>query len=110
MNATGSTEVPGLGTLTYQGAIDIARNAEGNLNPAVRNYLEAALAGIWSRISIESDTYILNQNEFAVFNFFIARFKSPDNMVVAEKAIARHWLYAGRQETTRVFEQNAYIE
>jgi len=58
------------------------------------------LAAIWGRITAEPDTYILNVDEFALFNFFIARFQSPDLVVIAENAIARYWTHAGQPRTT----------
>lgn len=69
-------------------AIDIARNAEGELDPHVRNYLEEALSNIWNRVQAEPDTYLLSKGEFAIFNFFIQRFDGSD---VAEKVVARYW-------------------
>jgi len=100
MADNGRTEIPGLGILTYQRAIDIARNTEGDLDPQVQTYLENALAAIWGRIIVEPDTYILSVDEFALFNFFIARNQSPDVVVIAENAIARYWTYTGQPRTT----------
>ena len=88
MSGNGRANVEGIGVLTYQRAIDIARNTEGELDPSVRNYLEEALTTIWHRINVEPDTYILSKDEFAVFNFFIDRFNGLD---VAERAVARYW-------------------
>lgn len=87
-SGNGRTDVEGVGILTYQRAIDIARNTEGELDPSVRNYLEGALTAIWNRVSLEPDTYLLSKDEFAVFNFFIRRF---DGIEVAERAVARYW-------------------
>lgn len=88
MSGSGRTNVEGIGVLTYQRALDIARNTEGELDPSVRNYLEDVLTTIWNRINLDPDTYILSKDEFAVFNFFIARFNGLD---VAERAVARYW-------------------
>ncbi|KAF1354912.1 hypothetical protein BDV97DRAFT_278158, partial [Delphinella strobiligena] len=76
------------GPLNVQRALDIARNTEGDLDPAISSFLESMLSGLWGRIDSEPDTYILTKDEFAVFNFFIARFDGSDK---AEKAIARYW-------------------
>lgn len=88
MASSGETNVDRVGTLTYQRAIDIARNTEGDLDPTVKTYLEGAVNDIWGRINGQPDTYILSRDEFAVFNYFIQRFEGSQ---VAERAIARFW-------------------
>ena len=82
------TSIDGIGTLTYQRAIDIARNTEGDLDPTVSRYLEQAITAIWERINQQPDTYLLTKDEFAVFNYYIRRF---DGVTNAEKAIDRYW-------------------
>ena len=79
--------------LTYQRAIDIARSTEGELDPAVKQYLDDALASIWSRIEQEPDSYVLTEDEFAVFNFFAHTFDNypEEDKRLAEQAIARYW-------------------
>lgn len=94
MSSSGVTNVDGLGALTYQRAIDHARNSEGELNPTVRQYLEQAFADIRARILLQPDTYILSKDEFAVFNYYIRRFEEPDlaaEKPLAEKAVERYW-------------------
>ncbi|SMR60741.1 unnamed protein product [Zymoseptoria tritici ST99CH_1A5] len=86
--ATNHVQVDGLGVLDYQSAIDIARNSEGELDPTVSAYLELALTDIWSRISLNPTSYIMTKDEFAVFNFYRARFEGDQ---VAEQAVARYW-------------------
>ena len=98
MSGTGVTNVDGVGTLTYQRAIDIARSTEGDLDPNVRNYLEQALDAIWNRISFQPDIYVLSKDEFAVFNFYIRRFNGNE---VARKAVERYWRHTGQQAGTR---------
>jgi len=78
----------GLGPLNYQRAIDIARNTEGDLDPAVAAYLEDALQQIWDRITSQPDSHVLTRDEFAIFNFYRRRF---DDSPVAERAVARYW-------------------
>lgn len=77
-----------LGTLDIQRALDIARNTEGDLDPTVSTFLESEIAQLWSRIQARPNEYVLTKDEFAVFNFFVARFNGSDT---AEKAIARYW-------------------
>jgi hypothetical protein len=83
-----ATNVDGVGALNYQRAIDIARNTEGELDPNVNDYLERALADILERIQLQPDSYILNKDEFAVFNFYRARFGDNPTAVAA---VARFW-------------------
>lgn len=87
-SAAGAKHVDGIGTLTYQRALDIARNTEGDLNVSISNYLEDALAIIWTRICTEPTTCLLTKAEFAVFNFFVQRFEGN---ALAIEAITRYW-------------------
>jgi hypothetical protein len=81
-NNTNAMGVEGIGQLTYQRAIDIARNTEGDLDPNVTAYLP--------------DSYLLSKDEFAVFNYFRQRFQGE----VAERAVDRYWrsTHAGEQQ------------
>lgn len=79
--------VEGRDNLTYQRAIDIARNTEGELDKAVIKYLDEAISSILSRIDEHPETYILTKDEFAVFSYYIRRFEGN----VAEQAIDRYW-------------------
>ena len=88
MSRDGATNIDGVGALTYQRAIDIARNTEGELDPSVKTYLDKAIVDIWNRVSQSPDTYVLSRDEFAVFNYYIRRF---DGVAVAERAVDRFW-------------------
>lgn len=88
MSRDGATNVDGVGTLTYQRAIDIARNTEGELDRTVKAYLDKAIVDIWNRVNQNPDTYVLSRDEFAVFNYYIQRF---EGLPVAERAIDRYW-------------------
>ncbi|EME84296.1 uncharacterized protein MYCFIDRAFT_182312 [Pseudocercospora fijiensis CIRAD86] len=88
-NATTAVNIDGIGELNYQRAVDIARNSEGELDARVSAYLETAISDIWTRINISPDSYLMTQDEFAVFNFYRARFKGE----VAETAVARYWTH-----------------
>lgn len=82
-----ANQTDGIAGLTYQRALDIARNTEGTLNPEVAAYLDQACVDISNRINAEPDSYILTKDEFAVFNFYRSRFSG----VVAEAAVERFW-------------------
>jgi hypothetical protein len=97
MGANGHVQLDGIGVLDYQSAIDIARNSEGELDPTVSAYLELALTDIWGRINLSPDTYIMTKDEFAVFNFYRARFQDNE---VAEQAVARYWANTHDRTTT----------
>lgn len=95
---TGETNVDGIGVLTYQRALDLARNAEGGLDPNVSQYLETALNDIWSSITSQPDSYLLSKDEFAVFNFYAQRFEGQP---AAAAAIDRYWRNAAEPSTSR---------
>nr|POE94312.1 hypothetical protein CFP56_16552 [Quercus suber] len=92
MDGSSPAKVTGVGVLTYQRAIDLARNTEGELDPAVREYLQTAINDIWLRIQADSN-YVLTKDEFPLFNFYIRRFQGHEQ---AERAIARYWAVASR--------------
>lgn len=50
--------------------------------------LEAAIAELWRRIQAEPDSYVLSPDEFALFNYFLERYRGSS---VAQRAVARFW-------------------
>ncbi|OQO02997.1 hypothetical protein B0A48_11281 [Cryoendolithus antarcticus] len=56
MGGTEQTSVDGVGVLTYQRAIDIARNTEGDLDANVADYLESAVNHIQSNLDNYPDS------------------------------------------------------
>ncbi|OQO10472.1 hypothetical protein B0A48_03769 [Cryoendolithus antarcticus] len=82
-----ATEVDGVGVLTYQSAIEIARNTEDDLDSNVADYLESAVNSMQLNIESYPDSYVLSKDEFAVFNYFRSRFSGE----VAEHAVDRYW-------------------
>ena len=97
MGGNGQATVDGVGQLTYQRAIDIARNTEGALDPNVNAYLEAAIRDIWARIEANPTTYILTRDEFPVFNYYRQRFDTT----IAEQAVDRYWRNTGQPRPGR---------
>lgn len=97
-SSAGETKIDGVGVLTYQRALDLARNAEGDLDPSVNQYLEDALNDIWSNINAQPDSYVLSKDEFAVFNFYAQRFEGQQ---IAQQAIERYWRTASEPTTSR---------
>jgi hypothetical protein len=87
MGGNGNQEINAV-ELTIQKALDIARNTEGPVDPAVTAYLERKLREIWVHIEAEPETYILSKDEFALFNFYRQRATSS---TLAQAAIRRFW-------------------
>ena len=70
-------------------ALEIARDSEeGARDPAVKNILETALAAIWAKIEARPTSFVMNREEFAVFNFFQHRF---EGLQLAASARKRYW-------------------
>ncbi|KAK4990003.1 hypothetical protein LTR66_006912 [Elasticomyces elasticus] len=89
MVGNGFAVIDGVGNLTIQRALDVARNTEGDLDPFVSEFLELAVQQIWSQVQAQPDSYILTKDEFAVFNYHVRRFEGSD---IAQRAIARFWI------------------
>lgn len=75
--------------LTPAKALEIAKNSEdGSIPPYVTAVLERAIDELWRRIQAQSTTYVMNKEEFIVFNYFRGRFT---NSTAAQQAVARFW-------------------
>jgi hypothetical protein len=82
--------------LTIQKALDVARNSEEPIDPTLLEFLEGQLREIWDHIEAEPESYILNKDEFALFNFY--RHRAPSS-VLAQAAVRRFWdSYTGQQQ------------
>lgn len=80
MNGTG---------LTMNDALALARaSPEGEQDPAVIYALETAINNIWSKVEAQPATYLMTQDEFAVFNYFQNRFQGNEVAIAARK---RYW-------------------
>lgn len=76
--------------LTVANALEIAKeNQNGQIPPAVTQVLERSIGDIWRRIQAQPSTYVMKQEEFAVFNFYY-RSRYADN-AIAQQAVARFW-------------------
>ena len=76
--------------LSIQSALEVVRNAEGEVDPTVTDFLVRTVESIWDRIQAEPDDYVLSKDEFALFNFYVNRYRSVDSEAT-EKAVARFW-------------------
>ncbi|KAI9688479.1 MAG: hypothetical protein M1822_001428 [Bathelium mastoideum] len=91
-NMGNGSDPNGVGVLTLQRALDIARNSEGSLDPTISNYLESQLANIWARILQQPDSYLMNKDELSLFNYYRARFdRNPRDSAISRAAIDRFW-------------------
>jgi len=70
-------------------ALERARNCEdGSVDPQTTATLEAAITELWSRIQHDPDSYVLSRDEFALFNYFLERYRGS---TIAQRAVARFW-------------------
>lgn len=82
-------ETTNIGQLTVAKALDIVRNnEEGQVHPSVTTVLEKAVGDVWRRIQAQPTTFVMNRDEFAVFNYYRNRFKDSH---LAQQAVARFW-------------------
>jgi hypothetical protein len=70
-------------------ALEIARDSpDGAEDPTINGILESALTRIWTKVQSKPDSYVMTRDEFAIFNFFQARFTGNKTAVAARK---RYW-------------------
>lgn len=75
--------------LTPAKALEIAKNCEdGSVPPSVTQVLERAIYELWQRIQAQPTSYVMNKEEFIVFNYYRSRFA---NSAAAQQAVARFW-------------------
>ncbi|KAF2840826.1 hypothetical protein M501DRAFT_1014822 [Patellaria atrata CBS 101060] len=95
MGGNNGAIVDGYGYLSLQGALDVARNSEGGVDPNITAFLERAIHDVWGRLSAAPETYILSKDEFALFNFYRQRFSTSP---LAQRAVQRFWdSYQGKE-------------
>lgn len=82
------------GNLDIQTALDIARTPNTEVDPVVTKYLDSTVEGVWERIRAEPHSYLLNKDEFAIFNFYRAKYQKQDKDIT-EAAVARFWQHHG---------------
>ncbi|MCJ1229127.1 hypothetical protein MMC12_005792 [Toensbergia leucococca] len=75
--------------LTIAQALEMVRNNEaGDADQSAYSLLEIEIVNIWQRIQAQPTSYVMTKDEFAVFNYFRARYTNSD---VARRAVARFW-------------------
>ncbi|PYH81747.1 hypothetical protein BO82DRAFT_402260 [Aspergillus uvarum CBS 121591] len=65
----------------------LERGRDGHADKATNDTLEAAIESLWGKINAQKD-YVLDRDEFALFNYFIYRYKGN---TVAQRTVARFW-------------------
>ncbi|EAW07952.1 uncharacterized protein ACLA_026690 [Aspergillus clavatus NRRL 1] len=74
---------------SFRQALDRARNCDNDaVDEETSQILEGAIRDLWTRIQNEPDSYVLNGDEFALFNYFRDRYRDSQ---VARAAVARFW-------------------
>ena len=90
-NNGGTRQEPPPGNSFVTQALEIARDSpEGAQDPDVARVLETALSEIWGKIQTQPNSYVMTRDEFAVFNYFQARFEGHELAVSARR---RYWDY-----------------
>jgi hypothetical protein len=88
MGGNTTDSINGHGQLSIKNALEIARNSDGPLDPALSNYLENELRVLWGRLNSQPDTYVFSNDEFSLYNYFRQRL---NNTEVGQRAVARFW-------------------
>ncbi|KAJ6016704.1 hypothetical protein N7451_000083 [Penicillium sp. IBT 35674x] len=71
-------------------ALDRARTAEAPVDASTSRILETAIADLWTRIQAEQDTIVLTPDEFALFNYFLGRYR-VDHESITQRVVNRYW-------------------
>ena len=53
--------------------------------------IEQAMAALWQRIRASPDSYVMDQDEFSLFNYYRARYSQGSNNDIAQRAVQRFW-------------------
>ncbi|KAJ5622817.1 hypothetical protein N7490_011422 [Penicillium lividum] len=71
-------------------ALDRARTSELPVDDPTSRILEVAITDLWARIQAEPDTIILSPDEFALFNYFLERFRATQPSIT-QGVVNRYW-------------------
>jgi DNA-binding CsgD family transcriptional regulator len=66
----------------------LRESPDGAQDATICKILEVAITGIWGKVQDQPDSYVMDRDEFAVFNYFQHRFKGDAVAVAARK---RYW-------------------
>ncbi|KAF2005005.1 hypothetical protein P154DRAFT_389405, partial [Amniculicola lignicola CBS 123094] len=66
--------IDGYGQLSLSQAVHIAQNSEGGVDQRIAQFLERKLGEVWAKLQAAPETYMFTKEEFALFNYYRARF------------------------------------
>ncbi|PLN80874.1 hypothetical protein BDW42DRAFT_194084 [Aspergillus taichungensis] len=73
----------------FRQALEEARDRDDeNIPPHIKKVLETAIDELWTRVQSQPDSYVLDRDEFALFNYHRERFRGSP---IAQRAVARFW-------------------
>lgn len=67
------------------------RNANGAPPSWALAIISAAMDQLWARLKASPDSYVMNSDEFSLFNYYRTRYQSATDAPIARKATARYW-------------------
>lgn len=72
--------------------LQLVRNSDASQVPeSAIVALENALSQIWALLRAYPDTYLMSDDEFAVFNFYRSRYEQGQDAIINKDATARYW-------------------
>ncbi|KAJ6088285.1 hypothetical protein N7486_009546 [Penicillium sp. IBT 16267x] len=71
-------------------ALDRVRTTDAPVDASTSRILEAAIADLWTRIQAEQDTIVLTPDEFALFNYFLERYRVLYHSIT-QRVVNRYW-------------------
>lgn len=74
--------------MSIQGALEIARENDEHIDRRILKFLETAFQLLWDRILDDPEGYVMNRDEFALFNFYRHLTR---NYQIARNAVKRFW-------------------
>lgn len=84
-----ASSFPSQDTAAVRQALELARESpDGAQDATICKILEVAITGIWGKVQDQPGSYVMDRDEFAVFNYFQHRFKGDAVAVAARK---RYW-------------------
>lgn len=84
----GAEYIRGLDDLTLGQAVRLAQNSQGGVHERLAQILERKLAEVHAKIKAQPNSYILQQDEFALINYYRARFGDSE---IIKSATKRFW-------------------
>ena len=71
-------------------ALEQVRNSDSEVPAEAQQTVERAIQQLWQRLQANPN-YLMNKDEFALFNYARSRYTAGNDAVVAQRAVARYW-------------------